>query len=672
MKIRSKLIFSYSILISLFIGLVAYISINESMMGEKVDYNTQVYNPSLRELYILRKNVVESMLYSTVWVSQSNMNESKLNLLELHEEIPAKNASLLKYSNLWEDPTANLKFKLALKKFDAIIKQQKRIISELNSFESYNDPITKIEMNGILIDDIIPQTTILVKSITDIGDKLEKIRYEDSMWIKNTSEKLRAGSITLGVLILLTGVFLAIYMIRLIMHPIKETKNIVDSIARGRVRKMNKTNRKDEIGDMVASINNLSETLLMNINFAKEIGKRNFESRFFPVHEDDELGRALINMRDNLKASDAQMQTAQHIANMGSWERNLISDKVKRSLEFLKIIEVHESEINEDFDSFLNFIHPEDKNRILLLVNSAISNHTGYEYECRIITASGKLKYVYVIAKIAKNDKGFPEKLIGTIQDITTRKNVELEMFEKNAILTKTNMELDQFVYSVTHDLRAPLSSMLGVVQIAEEDSTDEFQLEHLSMLKNSIHKLDGFIQDILDYSKNNRTDLKVNEIHFSELLKEISANLKYMNGSHKQVAFNVDVEEKIPFYSDKDRISVIINNLVSNAIRYHNPNIPDPMVSVKIDTSDTETNIIVWDNGIGIGKDKHDKIFDMFYRVSDSSAGSGLGLYIVKETVDKLNGKIEIQSEIGKGTKFSVNIPARTNQNINHDKQRK
>jgi signal transduction histidine kinase len=224
--------------------------------------------------------------------------------------------------------------------------------------------------------------------------------------------------------------------------------------------------------------------------------------------------------------------------------------------------------------------------------------------------------------------------------------------------LKKANSELDNFVYSVSHDLRAPLTSMKGVIEIAEEETQEEETRSYMELLKASIKKLDRFILDILDYSRNSRLQLKQENINFKEMLNDITDNLKHMTGSRNSVDIKVNVNEKIPFCSDKTRLNVILNNLVSNAIRYHNPEVENPYVSIHIDTSDTEANIIVKDNGIGIKKDYHEKIFDMFYRVSENSVGSGLGLYLVKETVAKLNGKIDIDSEPGIGTRFQILIP--------------
>lgn len=224
--------------------------------------------------------------------------------------------------------------------------------------------------------------------------------------------------------------------------------------------------------------------------------------------------------------------------------------------------------------------------------------------------------------------------------------------------LLKSNMELDRFVYSVSHDLRAPLTSMLGVVDLSESLTSDEMALKHFGMLKNSIIKLDGFIKDILDYSRNSRVEVKHEEINFKQILDEISANLKYMCIQSPMVDISVNISNPRAFYSDKNRINVVLNNLISNSIRYRNPTSDNPYVKVQVNTSESGASISIQDNGIGIDKEFHPKIFDMFYRISEASEGSGLGLYIVKEMVNKMEGKINLQSELGAGTTFNISIP--------------
>lgn len=275
----------------------------------------------------------------------------------------------------------------------------------------------------------------------------------------------------------------------------------------------------------------------------------------------------------------------------------------------------------------------------------------------RIHHKNGGMRWLESRMRPILNDNGELVRLYGVTQDVTRREEYEQALKTSNDELKKSNRELDKFVYSVSHDLRAPLSSMLGLVEISEPLIEHPVLQKNMSMVKNSIVKLDGFIHDILDYSRNSRLEVNKQQINFKEMLEDISNNLRFMS-ANERVRILTGIKTDVPFYSDKNRISIILNNLISNAIRYHNPNIPDPFVQVNIDISEQSARIEVIDNGIGISEENSEKVFEMFYRVSKKSVGSGLGLYIVKESVDKLNGTIEIASELNKGTQFTICLP--------------
>jgi PAS domain S-box-containing protein len=367
---------------------------------------------------------------------------------------------------------------------------------------------------------------------------------------------------------------------------------------------------------------------------------------------------AIMVANDNLRISIDRLTEAQQIAHLGSWILDVKTNAVLCSPEFYKIFDSSEAEFPDSLGEYLNFFHAEDRQMVRDTFNQATKDHKPYQYEARLVMKDGTIKNIFSNGKSIENEKGDLLKMHGTIQDVTRQKSSELEL-EKNIVeLKKSNSELDKFVYSVSHDLRAPLSSMLGVVEITEEETQDEFVLEHLGMLKGSIKRLDGFIADILSYSRNSRLDVIKEEINFKEMIDEIRGHLKYMSGFNRQVDITVDINSEKKFVSDKNRINMVLNNIISNAIRYQNPAINDPFVDVKIDMSDTETNIVVKDNGIGISKENIEKIFEMFYRVSENSIGSGLGLYIVKETIHKLKGVINVESEPGIGTIFQLSIP--------------
>ncbi|MBK6990110.1 MAG: PAS domain-containing sensor histidine kinase [Bacteroidetes bacterium] len=305
----------------------------------------------------------------------------------------------------------------------------------------------------------------------------------------------------------------------------------------------------------------------------------------------------------------------------------------------------------------IQIIHPEDqpmmKNFLL-----EVMQIQSIPFKCpvfRIMKKDGSHVWVEgTLTNLLQNDG--VKAIVANFKDITKRREYEEQLKTRNSELLKSNMELDKFVYSVSHDLRAPLSSMLGVIGISEEDTKEPETKEHLAMLKASIKKLDLSISDILDYSRNSRLEVNKENIDLRQMLDKITDNLKYKN--RNQVEIKVELNDNAQFVSDKNRVNIILNNLISNAITYQDPKNSDPLVNVKVDMTDTETNIVVKDNGIGISKELQEKIFEMFFRGSESSDGSGLGLYIVKESVEKLKGKIAVKSIPGKGSEFSILIP--------------
>lgn len=231
------------------------------------------------------------------------------------------------------------------------------------------------------------------------------------------------------------------------------------------------------------------------------------------------------------------------------------------------------------------------------------------------------------------------------------------ELLDANLELKKINAEMDRFVYSTSHDLRAPLLSILGLLNIVEKENKQYDLKGYLKLLRDSVEKLDRFISDIIDYSRNARLELELKEVDMNHIIEESFKHLNYMPGCSSLLRLiNVDVQDI--FISDERRISVLMNNLISNAIKYQNPDVKDSFVNIEVEVDSDQVSIEIEDNGIGIEEKYLDRVFEMFYRASPEAKGSGLGLYIVQETLGKLKGSIEVESEYGKGTKFKVKLP--------------
>ncbi|UII34094.1 PAS domain S-box protein [Fulvivirga ulvae] len=268
----------------------------------------------------------------------------------------------------------------------------------------------------------------------------------------------------------------------------------------------------------------------------------------------------------------------------------------------------------------------------------------------------------------------------GAVRDITEIKMAEDKLTKLNEELRKQNLalanreeelnvalrelsdrnfELDQLVYKTSHDLRSPLTSILGLVNIAKIDEDRGHQAEYLGRIEKSILKLDEFVRSMLNYAKASRTEVKMEPFELKALIENCITDLEYLE-SFKQVKTTLIIEgDSKSFTSDPLRLKIIFSNIISNAYKYVNSEVRNSYLKIKAVFTPTELIITFKDNGIGIHRSQIKKIFDMFYRATEKSEGSGLGMYIVKQSINKLGGEISVESKVNVGTTFKIVLPA-------------
>jgi len=236
-------------------------------------------------------------------------------------------------------------------------------------------------------------------------------------------------------------------------------------------------------------------------------------------------------------------------------------------------------------------------------------------------------------------------------------RSAEVEIRQKNAALQKANEELDRFVYHASHDLRAPLSSIMGLTAIYNLEKSEEGRAQAVKMIADRAQKLDVFIKEVLSYSQNARTEVTSTAFYLKAVIDECQEAIRYLP-NFDSVKFKIEVAPDFPITSDPVRWKIILSNLLSNAIKYADLTKPDPFIAIRAQRKGKLVEVVVEDNGIGIHQRYHDQLFSMFFRAHFQSDGSGLGLYIVRECVEKINGRIGLDSVHGKGTKLTVELP--------------
>ena len=371
-----------------------------------------------------------------------------------------------------------------------------------------------------------------------------------------------------------------------------------------------------------------------------------------------QLFQQYLSLQTEFNNKQKAYAQAQKTADIGIFELDVMADKLKGSGSFCELFGLAEDE-DLSWKDIQQLVHPNDSLDFIAFFANVIKNETQFKYEYRSIRKdTNKEVCIRSTGEVERNKSGKAVRIIGVKQDISEKRRNEVELKKQNEELLKVNHELDHFVSRVSHDLRAPISTVLGLIELILKHETNVDKIKELLVLvKKSLEKQDDFIRDILNYSRNSRMPPNPEEIQMEELLAEIFSHLQYSYDSEK-VKYLLSVEQDTRFVSDKSRLFVILTNLVSNAIKYLNKQNDQNLVSVQVKVTEEEAVIKVEDTGIGIEEKHLPKVFDMFYRATDKKPGSGLGLYIVKESVKKLKGKIRLESVVGEGTIVTLHIP--------------
>jgi len=220
--------------------------------------------------------------------------------------------------------------------------------------------------------------------------------------------------------------------------------------------------------------------------------------------------------------------------------------------------------------------------------------------------------------------------------------------------LDKENKELDSFLSNTSHDLRTPIASILGLTYLGKIELQEEKARTFMGMIEERIRKLDLVIGDILSLSRTKKVDLKIEDLDFTKLLDETITDIRFNKGA-SAIHLEYQPDPGHVFRSDYNQMKIILNNLMTNAVKYHNLNQQNPYIRVSFKRVRSAVEIAVQDNGQGISKESIPKIFDMFYRASAGTEGTGLGLYIVQEALSKIKGIVLVDSQLGKGSTFKI-----------------
>jgi PAS domain S-box-containing protein len=642
------------------------------------EHLSKVVDPSLQALDDFNRMMIESKMYTTNWVFLRYNQEDKYLLKKIHAtDYTQLKLRINSYAVHWLDKKWADSLHEVFTGFEELLGIEKNIMGSLTEFSDYDDPVTKLTAESKIEEEVLPRTTALLNSLSRIDAHEHTIGNQQNKELEERTNKLRVFIISLAISIFCIGISLSIYMSKLILSPINKIMDIVNDLGKGIINKVNYTAKKDEIGDMVNAVNNLSEKLQRTANFAYEIGSRNFDTIFQPLSDEDTLGKALIDMRDNLNKSGHELLEA----------NAEIQTIYNASLDAVIIIDEEGRVVKWDNKSVILFGWNEDEVLGTLLTETIIphqyreAHKKGMKHFLK--TGNGPvLNKTIEITALRKDHSEFDislnispvliknkSRFIGFIRDITSRKKAEAKLHKseadleiKNKELIRKNTELEQFAFVASHDLQEPLRTISGFVELLQQQyhgRLDEKADKCLSYIVQSSDRMKIFVNDLLQYSRIGSKQ-ENEQVNCMEMLGEVLADLgKTIDETHAYI----DADQLPVINGHGGEIKQLFQNLIVNAIKFRKKD-SNPEIKISAEREGEFWQFKFADNGIGIEEQHKERIFVIFQRLHTRSEylGSGIGLSNCKKIVELHNGRIWVDSKPGIGSTFQFTIPVNNN----------
>ena len=483
-------------------------------------------------------------------------------------------------------------------------------------------------------------------------------------------------SLLVGLLGLIIMTILIYRIAKNITQPIENTTVLLTELSQGKIDPSAKINVKtgDELQAMASSANILLDGLGQTSNFAKKIGAGQYDTEYRLLSSEDHLGHSLIDMRNRLKQSREEIQAKNRELEKLSMVVQKTDNAVmimdeEGSIEwvndaFVKMYGYTLDDFHQDIGRSIAHLstHPEIDN----IMKACIEKHQTIFYDSMIRSKEGKEIYAQTTVTPVLDENGVVIKLLAIDSNITEIKNAQKEIRQQRDELQNLNAMKDRFFAIIAHDLKNPFTSLLSLSQSLSEnfqdfepDELDEF----LKRVNKSAWQIFNLLENLLTWarSQTGKLDFAPQKVNVAECLNT-TYNLLLANAEKKEIDFSVSSPEDLLMFVDNNMMMTVLRNLAHNAIKFTNQK-----GKVSISAEPTENGLvqfIVEDNGIGLSQEDQQKLFRIDVKTksigTSKEKGTGLGLILCKEFIQKNGGDITIESEEGKGTRFVFTVPER------------
>ncbi|MEO5890295.1 MAG: response regulator, partial [Ferruginibacter sp.] len=363
------------------------------------------------------------------------------------------------------------------------------------------------------------------------------------------------------------------------------------------------------------------------------------------------------------------------------WDWDLVIDKVKWVGQGLKNyipLEKQGEEIPYDF--WVTGLHKDERRNVVASLYATVaSGENSWERDYRFLRTDGVYAYINSRAYVIKNDEQKPIRMIGSMQDITDRKNAELETQKARFEAEEARKTQEQFLANMSHEIRTPMNGVIGMTQLLEETLLNKDQREYVETIKESAANLMVIINDILDLTKivAGKISIVQTDYVFNDVINN-SIKINQFRADEKGIALKVNIDKNIypVLYGDPGRLNQIMINLIGNAVKFTEQGEINVNIDLlKEDTQSVTLEFSVTDTGIGIAEDKVESVFDRFMQVSGASTrkygGTGLGLTITRQLIELQGGSIHVTSKKDEGSIFTFYLTI-SKATSSHDNEKK
>lgn len=358
---------------------------------------------------------------------------------------------------------------------------------------------------------------------------------------------------------------------------------------------------------------------------------------------------------------------AQRIAKLGHMEHDLTTGMVHCSAEVFRILDANDPEGVASYESLIACTHPDDLPVVRKRYEQAVNDGGPYESEHRILSRTGRIKWVHMLGALEGWDDGTPALCRLTVQDVTERKQTEHTLRERDLLEQASRTQM-LVLSRVSHELRTPLHAVLGFTEMVERLESmrlSDRSKGHLRHIRESALHLLLIVNDILDLTRmqDGRVKLDSRPLELAAAARDVATLLEPLAAERRVTIEVAEPGAPIAALADRQRLVQILINLVANGIKYNRPGGRVTLRFKRI--GDASVATAVEDTGVGIAPEHLDRLFEPFYRISDGAVtlpandSSGLGLAIAKSLAQAMGGDIVVESALGKGSSFVLTLPA-------------